>query len=71
MKIVLTIKTSNGLVNESGISLQELREFISALPDKDEDGKDLEVWIYVGNTHSSPLTSIVLLNGNDVLLGTE
>jgi len=62
----------NPFINTGGVTVKELKEILSRLPDTDENGELYEVW--VGNTDvtNSPVTSVWSLNkkqnGCDVLL---
>ena len=59
-------------INSGGVTVKELKEILSRLPDTDENGELYEVWIGTGEGTSSPVTSVWALNkkqtGCDVLL---
>jgi hypothetical protein len=54
------------------LTLKQLKEILSVLPDKNEYGEDFEVWINVGNNLSNPVKSVWSLNlrndGCDIIL---
>lgn len=58
------------LINKTGITIKQLKDFIKDLPDKDENGEDFEVWIGGNNCHfglSNPCTEISKLNIGDLI----
>jgi hypothetical protein len=54
------------------LTIQELKEILSVLPDKNEYGEDFEVWMSVGNNLSNVVKSVWSLNlrndGCDIIL---
>ena len=54
------------------LTIRELKEILSVLPDKNEYGEDFEVWMSVGNNLSNVVKSVWSLNlrndGCDIIL---
>lgn len=50
------------MVNEKGLTLHELREFINTIPDIDGLGEDMDVSIGSGNHRSCPAVALYRLN---------
>lgn len=60
------------LINPSGVTIKELKEYIKDLPEVDEDTGELyEVWIGVDVGNSSPCKSILHLSGGDLCFEIE
>ena len=62
------------LINETGITVKQLKEWIKDLPEADIDGDEFEVWI--DGTDCEPgLTnvckSVSMLSFGDILLGVK
>lgn len=58
------------LINKSGITIKELKEYIKDLPEVDGNGEDYEVWVI--NTDqvdtSDIAKSIMQLNEGDIII---
>ena len=54
------------------LTIRELKEILSVLPDKNEYGEDFEVWMSIGNNLSNVVKSVWSLNlrndGCDIIL---
>lgn len=51
------------IINNNGVTIQELKEWLSKLPNKDpETGEDKQVWMSTGVGLSSPVCEVWSLN---------
>ena len=50
------------LKNRNGITIRELKEWLSSIKDVDEYGEEREVWMSTGWCESSPVTEVWPLN---------
>jgi hypothetical protein len=60
------------MINENGITVKELKDFIKDWPEVDSDGEPYEIWFCSGhNGHnlSSICTGVCRLNEGDILIG--
>lgn len=61
--------------NPNGLTVRELKQILSSLPEENENGEEFEVWLDVGDGLSSPVKSVCALNrredGCDILLGVD
>lgn len=58
------------LINEAGITIKQLKEWVKDLPEADGNGEDYEVW--VSNSDDTFLSNsakiIMRLNGGDIII---
>jgi hypothetical protein len=59
------------MINENGITVKELKDFIKDRPEVDSDGEPFTVWFESGSGLSSICTRICRLNDGDILIGRE
>lgn len=54
--------------NLDGFSVRQLRELVSSIPDVDDDGNEVTVYLTAGNLYASPLTNAHLDGAGDLVL---
>jgi len=68
----LKMEYKGPVINDNGITVRELKEFIKDWPETDpETGEDYEVWIDTGNGTSNVAEELWRLNKGDILISIQ